>query len=116
MSSQAQELFISSVEDSDTLLTDLGFCHNSTIRKGYATFIAYNKNDTLITFILGPSDWHVEIILLTKNKKYEFKDLLGIPSISQWTTINKFEPTTKETIKDEVVWFMKFIRFVLTEI
>ncbi len=116
MSTQTQESFIQSVTGSETILTDIGFLHHSTERKGYATYIDYKRDDTLISFMLGPSDWNVEISIFTNNRKYAFKDLLEIPSIAQWPASNKFEQTSKDRINDEVIWFMKFIRFSLTEI
>lgn len=115
MSTQTQESFILYVAGSDTILTNIGFVHYSTERKGYATYIDYKRDDTLITFMLGPPDWNVEISMFTNKRKYEFKDLLQIPSIAQWAANNKFEQTSKDIINDEVIWLMQFIRFSLTE-
>lgn len=116
MSTETQESFIKSVKDVETTLIDMGFVHYSTTKKGYATYIDFKQNDKQISFMLGPSDWHVDISLLTTKRKYEFKDLLAIPSIARWTATNKFEQKSKDTHRDEVEWFVKFIRFALTEI
>ncbi len=116
MSTKTQESFIKSIAESDTILTTLGFFQQSTEKKGYATYINYKRDETLICFMLGPSDWNVEISLYTNKTKYEFKDLLAISSIAQWTSNNKFVQTNEDIIKDEVIWFMEFVRFSLTEI
>jgi len=116
MSIQTQESFIKSVAESDTILTDLGFLHQSTEKKSYATYIKYKRDDTLICFMLGPSDWHVDISIFTNKTKYVFKDLLAISSIAQWAANNKFEQKSVDKINNEVIWFMQFTRFSLTEI
>lgn len=116
MSTQIQESFVESVKESEPALTDAGFFHHSTERKGYTTYIDYKSEDTVVSYMLGPSDWHVEISILTTKRKYEFKDLLEITSIAHWIARNRFEHTGKDIIKDEVIWFTRLIRFSLTEI
>ena len=91
MSTETQDLFIGYVKDVEENLADMGFVHHSTTKKGYATYIDFKQNNNLITFMLGPPDWHVDITLLTSNRKYGFKDLLEIPSIALWIATNKFE-------------------------
>ncbi len=112
MSTQTQESFIKSIKEVDTILTDIGLSHLSTTKKGYATFIEYKGSDTLVLFMLGPSDWNVEILLELNEKKYAFKDLLQIPSIAQWTRDNKFVQKTNYRIKEEVFWFVDLLKFV----
>lgn len=114
MSKQTQELFIKSVKEAEPTLAEIGLSHYSTIRKGYATYIEFKGNeDTLATLMLGPSDWHVEVSVITNQKKYEFKDLLQIPSISEWTKNNKFEQRTNEILKDEVDWVSCFLVYTI---
>ncbi len=113
MSTETQELFIKSLKDLEKVLNDIGLSHLSTTKKGYATFVDYKgKDDTLVTFIFGPSDWHVEILLETNERKYALQDLLQIPSVTQWTRENKFQKKTNDRIKDEVIWFVHFLKFV----
>ncbi len=115
MSTRAQESFIKSIKDVEKILSDIGFSHFSTTKKGYATYIDYKgKDNTLVTFMFGPSDWNVEILLETNETKYAFKDLLQIPSIAHWTRENKFQQKTSDRIKDEVIWFTDLLRFIFT--
>ncbi|OYU96905.1 MAG: hypothetical protein CFE21_01055 [Bacteroidetes bacterium B1(2017)] len=116
MSIQTQISFIEAVINSGYILTDIGFMHLSTKKKGFATYISYERNSTLISIWLGPSDWNVETSILSKKRKYEFKDLLEIPSILQWTANNKFLKSSNDRIYDEVIWHMKFITYSLTQI
>jgi hypothetical protein len=65
--------------------------------------------------MFGPSDWNVEMLLTTKEKKYALKDLLQIPSIVQWTKDNKFQPKTNDRVKDELGWYVDLLTFVIKE-
>ena len=110
----SQELFIKAMNDMETVLTDSGLSHLSTEKKGYATYIDYRGTlDTQVTFMFGPSDWDVEIIIRRKGRKYAFKDLLQIPSVAQWTEDNKYKQKTSDRIiADEVAWFVRLLKFV----
>lgn len=115
MSNMAQESFIKSIKDVKKILSDIRLLHFSTTKKGYATLIYYKgKDDTLVTFMLGPSDWNVEILLETDETKYAFKEILQISSIAYWTRGNKFQQKTNDRIRDEVIWFVELLRFVFT--
>ena len=75
MSTQTQ-----SIKDIESELTDIGFSHLSTTKKGYATYVDYKSADNIqASFMFGPSDWHVELLLIKNGRKYELKDLLQIP-------------------------------------
>jgi len=114
MSIQSQEIFIESIKGLDSELTDIGFSHLSTTKKGYATYIDYKSADnSIITFMYGPSDWDVEILIIKNGKKYALKDILQVPSITQWIKDNKFQEQTRNRIKDEVAWFVDLIRFII---
>jgi hypothetical protein len=116
MSTQTQETFIQSIKDIETQLTDIGFSHLATTKKGYATYVDFKSADkTQVSFMFGPSDWNVEILLTTNEKKYAFKDLLQIPSIALWTKDNKFQPRTNDRAKDELSWYIDLLTFVIKE-
>jgi len=110
----SQESFIKTMNDMETVLTDIGLSHLSTEEKGYATYIEYRSTpDTQVTFMFGPSDWNVEIIIKRNGRKYAFKDLLQIPSVAQWTKDNRYrQETSDRNIADEVGWFVKLLKFV----
>ena len=66
-----------------------------------------------MTFMFGPSDWDVEMIIKRNGRKYAFKDLLQIPSIAQWTEDNRYIRETRDrNIADEVGWAVKLLKFV----
>ena len=114
MSTQSQALFIQSVKDVETALTNIGLSHLSTEKKGYATYIEYKgAHDTHVTFAFGPSDWDVDMVVERNGTKYAFKDLLQIPSVAQWIKDNQYKQETgKRIIADEVGWFVKLLKFV----
>ncbi len=97
----------------EKVLADIGLSHLSTEKKG-ATFIEYQgTDDTRVTFMFGPSDWDVEMIIKRNGIKYAFKDLLQIPSIAQWTKDNRYIQETRDrSIADEVGWAVKLLKFV----
>ena len=95
MSTKSQESFIKSIKDVENILSDIGLSHFSLTKKGYATYIKYKgKDETLVTFMFGPSDWNVEILLEKNKTKYAFKELLQNSSIAQWVRENKFQQKT----------------------
>jgi hypothetical protein len=109
----SQESFIKIMNDMEKVLADIGLSHLSTEKKG-ATFIEYQgTDDTRVTFMFGPSDWDVEMIIKRNGIKYAFKDLLQIPSIAQWTKDNRYIQETRDrSIADEVGWAVKLLKFV----
>jgi hypothetical protein len=116
MSTKSQETFIQSIKDIETRLTDIGFLHLSTTKKGYATYIDFKSADkTQVSFMFGPSEWNVEMLLTVKEKQYAFKDLLQISSVAQWTRDNKFQPRTNDRVKDELSWYVELLTFVVKE-
>lgn len=116
MSIQSQEAFIQAIKDIKSQLTDIGFSHLATTKKGYATYVDFRSADkTQISFMFGPSDWKVEILLTTDKKKYSFKNLLEIPLVVQWTRNNKFQLRTNGRVKEEVEWYVELLAFVIKE-
>ena len=114
MSTQVQETFIKSMNDMESELANIGFTYHLTIKKGYATYVHYKSTKNIqASFMLGPSDWNVELVITTVERKYEFKDLLLVPYISQWTRENKFQQRTSGRVKDEIVWFVDLLKFVM---
>ncbi|MFM7851746.1 MAG: hypothetical protein ACKO96_07440 [Flammeovirgaceae bacterium] len=109
----SQESFIKIMNDMESARTDIGLSHLSTEKKGYATYIDYRgAHNTQVTFMFGPSDWDVEIIIKRNGRKYAFRDLLQIPSVAQWTKDNKYKQETRDRIiADEVSWFVKLLKF-----
>ena len=116
MSTQSQNNFIESTKKVQTRLAEIGFIYQSTINKGYATYIDFILADkSQLTFMYGPSDWNVEILLNTKKKSYAFKDLMEIPSVAHWVKANQFKSRTNNRVRDELDWFVELITFVVKE-
>lgn len=114
MSTQAQDTFIHLIKDMESELTHIGFSHLSTTKKGYATYVDYKSAENIhASFMFGPSDWHVELVLRKDEKNYELKDLLQIPSIAEWIRNSKFKEQTSNRIKDEITFFVGLLRFVI---
>ena len=91
----------------------MGFVRTHFERKGYAVFTEYNKENTKVEFMCGPSDWHVEMIIVTPKQRYAFKDLLQIPIVDEWVKRNKFSEGNENYIKAEVRYFINLLEFVL---
>jgi hypothetical protein len=77
------EPFLDAIIEVEALLSIMLFRKKSFQEKGFAYFIEYKRNETIVLFLFGPSDWDVEMIINTPKKKYAFKDLLQILEISK---------------------------------
>lgn len=113
MKSDSQQLFLQAINEVEEILLLIGFKRVFLEKKGYATFIHYKRNDVLVEFMFGPSDWDVEMLIYTSKGKYAFKDLLEIPKISEWVNSNKYKQTNGRSIKDEIAWFIDLLKFAL---
>lgn len=113
MKIESQKLFLQAINDVEEVLLLIGFKQVFLEEKGYATFVQYKRNDVLVEFMFGPSDWDVEMLIYTKKGKYAFKDLLEIPKISEWVNNNRYRQTNGRNIKDEIVWYIDLLKFAL---
>ena len=110
MSLNTQNLFIESVKKIENKLNELNLYHSSTIKKGFATYIAYETlTKTKVEFIYGPADWAIDIVLSKDDKVYGFKDLLKIPVVFQWANGNKINYGKNSKLDDELTWFVNLL-------
>ena len=111
---KSDDVFVESLDEYKSLLNKMGFARTHFERKGYAVFTEYTKEDTKVEFMCGPSDWHVEMIIVASGQHYAFKELLQIPVVSEWIKRNKFsEGNESYPIKAEVRYFINLLEFVL---
>jgi len=105
--------FLNGLIEIQPILSLMFFKKKSFEEKGYAYFVEYQKKETIVLFLFGPSDWGVEMIINTAKKKYAAKDLLQIPEILKWVKENRFEQIGERDIKNELLWFVELLKFSL---
>ena len=107
------EAFLNGLIEIEPILSLMLFKKKSFQEKGYSHFVEYQKKETILLFLFGPSDWGVEMIINTTKGKYAAKDLLQIPEISKWVNENKYEQIGERDIKNELLWFVELLKFSL---
>jgi len=106
--------FLKALYEIEIVLFTLHFTLHSFFEKGLAYYVEYRKeNNTRIEFLFGPSDWDIEMIVYTSKGKFAFKDLLNIPEISRWVNNNKYQQEGERNVKNELLWFIKLLKFSL---
>lgn len=105
--------FLNGIIEIEPILSFMFFKKKSFEEKGYAYFVEYQKEDTIVQFLFGPSDWGIEMIVNTANRKYAAKDLLQIPEILKWVNENKYIQNGERDIKNELLWFVELLKFSL---
>src|SRR5690349_19786498 len=105
--------FLAGSEIVKEVLVSLHFKPLSFEEKGYAYVIRYQKEKNIVEFLFGPSDWDVEMIIYTRDKKFAFRDLLAIPAIAKWVSDNKYEQVGKRNIQNELLWFVELLKISL---
>ena len=107
------EVFLESMEEIEKHLIDLQFKSKPFDKSGLAFFLLYEKGNTLVEFLFGPSDWDVEMIIVTIKGRFAFRDLLEIPSISKWVNDNRYRQENGRNIKNELLWSVELLKFSL---
>jgi len=107
------EEFLNGLIEIELILSLMLFKKKSFQEKGFAYFVEYKKNETIVSFLFGPSDWDVEMIVNTYKRKYAFKDLLQIQEILKWVNENRYKQIGERDIKNELFWFVELLKFSL---
>lgn len=109
------EEFLLSLKEVEPLLLAMKLKPYSYFEKGPAYYIQYKKEgpDIIIEFLFGPSDWMIEIIIFTSKRKFEFKDLFQISAIEEWLHENKYSQGNERNIKNEILYFIEFLKISL---
>lgn len=110
---KSEESFLTSLEEVEHKLNKMGFIQSHFERKGYAIFTDYKRQDTTVKFMRGPSEWHVEMFIITPKRRYRLNDLLIISVVAEWVKENKFSQGDGNYIKSELFWFVNLLEFVL---
>ena len=105
------EEYLQAQQEIEAILLDMLFQRHSFIEIGFAYFIQYKKDDTIIEFIFGPPEFQIEMIIFISERKYAFRDLLQIPIISEWVNTNRYVQRNNRNVKDELLWFLKLMKF-----
>lgn len=110
------ESFLNGLNEIEFVLSSLLFTKKSIIRKGHAFFVSYYKDETIVEFLFGPSDWEIEMTIITSKRKYAFKDLLQIQEIFKWVNENRYIQVSKRDIGKELSWFVDLLGISLPKI
>lgn len=106
--------YLEGMKEIEGTLFLLGFQRSSFERRGFAIFTTYRNGGIAIDFLFGPSDWDVEMIIRTSNgKRFGFKDLLQIPSISNWVDHNRYVQCEGRDVRSELRWYLQLLKFAL---
>jgi hypothetical protein len=111
MSDKLTEDFLDGITHLDVELGRLGFNKQPLIKKGFAFFAGYFRNETVVEFLFGPSDWDIEILINTPNGRFSFKDLLLIEPIKKWTEENPYRNDGTRNVKNELLWYLNLLKF-----
>lgn len=105
--------FLEGIEDVKRHLLFIRFQPLLFDKKGWAYFVKFQREKTIIEFLFGPSDWNIEMIIYIGNQKFAFKDLLGILAIAKWVDDHRYKETMGRDIKKELKWFVELLEVSL---
>jgi hypothetical protein len=104
--------FLEGLEEVKKSLLILMFKQISFYKKGVAYYVQFERGNTIVEFLFGPSDWNVEMIVYTSKGKFAFKELLQIPMIKQWDN-NRYKQENERDVKLELLWFVELLKISL---
>lgn len=107
------EEFLAGIKEIESILYSMHFHPHSFEEKGAAYFIKYKRGQSIVEFLFGPSDWHVEMLIFTSKRKFSFGDLLQIPAIAGWVRSNEYKPEKTTNVKGELLWFVELLKVSL---
>jgi hypothetical protein len=100
------------LKEVEPILSSMGFKPHP-YNQGYPYYIKYKHGDTIIMFMYGPSDWHVEIVLFTAKGKFNIADLMKFPTIADWVYGKKFISSSENPIVNELLWNIELMKIAL---
>lgn len=107
------DVFLEGIADSEKTLFPMGFRRQSFRENGPAFFVEYKRADTVVEFLFGPPEWHVEIVIHTANRKLALAELLQIPSISKWYDERSASIKGECDPKCELAFYVDLVSFSL---
>lgn len=109
----SNEFFPELLIEVEPILLGMSFTKCSYIKKGYAYYVEYKKGDSIVKFMYGPSEYHVEMVIYIPNRKFELKDLLEIPEVASWANNYRHVQFDENIIKNELLWYIELMKFSL---
>ncbi len=107
------EEFLSGIGEIDEILSAMGFRRHSLRRLGLACFVEFKRRETVVEFLFGPPEWHVEMIIHTLHGKHTLADLLNVPRILEWADETDDSEPSLQDAKDELLWYVRLLKFAL---
>ena len=113
MTDKFNEEFLQALKEVEKSLLALLFKPYSFEEKGFAYFVQYKRENSIVKFLYGPPEYEVDIIVYTAKGKFEFKDLLENSDIAAWVNKNKYLMGNEKNIRNEMLWFVELLKFSL---
>lgn len=110
------EDFLRALEEIESVLFEMSFAKDSFVKKGLAYFVQFKRDNSIVEFLYGPPDFHIEMIIYTSKGKFAFRDLLQIPKISKWVEENRYVQVNDRNVRDELMWFIELMKVSLKDI
>ncbi len=105
--------FLQALDDFEKLLSSMSFKDHRVIENGPIYINLYKKDNTSIKIFWGPPEFEIDLIIYTKKRKYEFKDLLEIPTVGKWANENRYVERNGRNYKEEFMWLIELFRICL---
>lgn len=113
MKEKSDEEFLQALKVVENSLLTLQFKTSSFEKKGYAYFVQFKREDCMVRFVYGPPQYEIDIIIYSSKGKFEFKDLLNIPTIAAWVNDNRYVQKNGRDLNSEMLWFVQLLKFSL---
>ena len=110
---ESTEQFLIGLQEIQPILLEMSFGQYSLLKKGFAYYARFRKDEVVVEFIFGPPDYHLYMIIYTKQGKFSFGDLLQIPTVLEWVNNNRYMQSDKANIENELFWFVELLTFSL---
>lgn len=119
MSLQAQQRFISSVQDyyqhiSDDLRLDAPVFN----KQGYLTIAQFIASEGTVEFLFGPPEYHVEINIecFANGSKWGLPELIKLTRVDNWFQSYQSQVEGQSGVEAEVEWLFRLLLEGLKEI
>jgi len=108
--------FLRGIEKIEELFLNVGFKKVAFFKKGFAFYVEFKNNYSLVKINFGPADYQLDFSICKSNRVFEFKDLLKVPKISEWIDENRYIQIDCRNIVEELIWIFKLVVFSFDEI
>jgi len=105
--------FLQALKDVEEFFLLMQFRQNSFLQKGYAYYVEFKRNDTIVLYFYGPGEYNLEMIVTTAKRKFSFGDLLTIPIIATWVSNNKYIDKYEKSLKNSFLYYIEILKIAL---